>query len=137
MDTGVAKVIRTGITEFYPEVPWALVEEIGFAQAFSFKYSPRPGTPAATMEDQISPDVMDGPRAIVWDQAENRLHSQKALLLFLFLFVAFSIAMVGLSNVLERRASRWRACSTTVAGTGTRIHRVFPTCCARFASAHP
>lgn len=34
-----------------------LVEEIGFAQAFSFKYSPRPGTPAAKIEDQISEDV--------------------------------------------------------------------------------
>jgi len=31
----------------------ALVEEIGFAQAFSFKYSPRPGTPAASMRGQL------------------------------------------------------------------------------------
>jgi tRNA-2-methylthio-N6-dimethylallyladenosine synthase len=31
-----------------------LVEEIGFAQAYSFKYSPRPGTPAAKLEDQLS-----------------------------------------------------------------------------------
>ena len=31
----------------------ALVEEIGFAQAFSFKYSPRPGTPAASMRGQV------------------------------------------------------------------------------------
>ena len=30
-----------------------LVNEIGFAQAFSFKYSARPGTPAATIEDQV------------------------------------------------------------------------------------
>jgi tRNA-2-methylthio-N6-dimethylallyladenosine synthase len=30
-----------------------LVKEIGFAQAFSFKYSPRPGTPAAGMRKQI------------------------------------------------------------------------------------
>jgi tRNA-2-methylthio-N6-dimethylallyladenosine synthase len=30
-----------------------LVEEIGFAQAFSFQYSPRPGTPAASMRSQI------------------------------------------------------------------------------------
>ncbi len=36
-----------------------LVDAIGYAQAFSFKYSPRPGTPAATMEDQIAPVVMD------------------------------------------------------------------------------
>lgn len=31
----------------------ALVEEIGFAQAYSFKYSPRPGTPAAKIEEQV------------------------------------------------------------------------------------
>jgi ornithine carbamoyltransferase len=33
---------------------------------------------------EISDEVIDGPRSAVWDQAENRLHSQKALLLFLF-----------------------------------------------------
>ena len=36
-----------------------LVDSVGYAQAFSFKYSPRPGTPAATMEHQIPPSVMD------------------------------------------------------------------------------
>ncbi|MEQ8667193.1 MAG: tRNA (N6-isopentenyl adenosine(37)-C2)-methylthiotransferase MiaB [Rhodospirillales bacterium] len=30
-----------------------LIEEIGFVQAFSFKYSPRPGTPAASMPNQV------------------------------------------------------------------------------------
>ena len=37
----------------------ALVEAVGYAQAYSFKYSPRPGTPAATMSGQIAPEVMD------------------------------------------------------------------------------
>jgi tRNA-2-methylthio-N6-dimethylallyladenosine synthase len=36
-----------------------LVEQVGHASAFSFKYSPRPGTPAATMADQIAPEIMD------------------------------------------------------------------------------
>jgi tRNA-2-methylthio-N6-dimethylallyladenosine synthase len=36
-----------------------LVEAVGYAQCFSFKYSPRPGTPAATMDGQIAPEVMD------------------------------------------------------------------------------
>jgi len=31
----------------------ALIEEVGFAGAFSFMYSPRPGTPAAEMADQV------------------------------------------------------------------------------------
>ncbi len=35
----------------------ALVDEVGYAGAFSFMYSPRPGTPAAEMEEQIPPDV--------------------------------------------------------------------------------
>jgi tRNA-2-methylthio-N6-dimethylallyladenosine synthase len=34
-----------------------LVGEVGFSGAFSFKYSPRPGTPAADMDDQIDEDV--------------------------------------------------------------------------------
>ena len=37
----------------------ALIDAAGYAQAFSFKYSPRPGTPAATMDAQIAPEVMD------------------------------------------------------------------------------
>jgi len=37
----------------------ALVDAVGYAQAYSFKYSPRPGTPAATMADQVGMDVMD------------------------------------------------------------------------------
>ncbi|WP_404712522.1 tRNA (N6-isopentenyl adenosine(37)-C2)-methylthiotransferase MiaB [Sphingomonas sp. MMS24-J13] len=36
-----------------------VVRAIGHAQAFSFKYSPRPGTPAATMGDQVPAEVMD------------------------------------------------------------------------------
>ncbi|MGH7247809.1 MAG: tRNA (N6-isopentenyl adenosine(37)-C2)-methylthiotransferase MiaB, partial [Pseudomonadota bacterium] len=31
----------------------ALVDEVGYAGAFSFKYSPRPGTPGAEMPDQV------------------------------------------------------------------------------------
>ena len=37
----------------------AVVEAIGHAQAFSFKYSPRPGTPAAAMTDQVASATMD------------------------------------------------------------------------------
>ena len=33
--------------------------------------------------EEITDEVIDGPRSVVWDQAENRLHTQKALLLFL------------------------------------------------------
>jgi tRNA-2-methylthio-N6-dimethylallyladenosine synthase len=36
-----------------------LVDAVGYAQAFSFKYSPRPGTPAAAMDSQVPREVMD------------------------------------------------------------------------------
>jgi len=32
---------------------------------------------------EITDDVIDGPRSVVWDQAENRMHAQKALLVSL------------------------------------------------------
>jgi len=35
--------------------------------------------------EEVSADVIDGGQSVVWDEAENRLHSQKALLEFLLL----------------------------------------------------
>jgi tRNA-2-methylthio-N6-dimethylallyladenosine synthase len=46
-----------------------LVEEIGYASAFSFRYSPRPGTPAALMENAV-------PEAV----AQARLHELQDIL---------------------------------------------------------
>ncbi len=36
-----------------------LVDAVGYAQAYSFKYSPRPGTPAADMAGAVPAEVMD------------------------------------------------------------------------------
>ncbi|MBN9090098.1 MAG: tRNA (N6-isopentenyl adenosine(37)-C2)-methylthiotransferase MiaB [Reyranella sp.] len=46
-----------------------LVEQVGFASAFSFKYSRRPGTPGAAMDDQVPETVKSA-----------RLHALQALL---------------------------------------------------------
>ena len=46
-----------------------LIGDIGYAQAFSFKYSPRPGTPGADLPDQVSEPVKT-----------ERLHRLQALL---------------------------------------------------------
>ena len=46
-----------GETERDFEETLRLVEDIGFASAFSFKYSPRPGTPGAELEAQVPEPV--------------------------------------------------------------------------------
>ena len=48
-----------GETDSEFEETLKLVDAVGYAQAFSFKYSPRPGTPAASMEGQVAKEVMD------------------------------------------------------------------------------
>jgi len=35
--------------------------------------------------EEVSAEVIDGPQSVVWDEAENRLHAQKALMEFLLL----------------------------------------------------
>ena len=49
-----------------------LVDEVGFVQAFSFRYSPRPGTPAANLEDKV-PDAVAQARLLeLQDVLERR-----------------------------------------------------------------
>ncbi|HEX8669353.1 MAG TPA: tRNA (N6-isopentenyl adenosine(37)-C2)-methylthiotransferase MiaB, partial [Allosphingosinicella sp.] len=48
-----------GETDAEFEETLKIVEAVNYAQAYSFKYSPRPGTPAATMDGQVAPEVMD------------------------------------------------------------------------------
>ena len=58
-----------GETETEFEATLEVVERVGFAQAYSFKYSPRPGTPGATLAAQV-------PEAV----KTERLHRLQALL---------------------------------------------------------
>jgi len=48
-----------GETEEDFEDTLRIVDAVGYAAAYSFKYSARPGTPAATMEDPIPREIMD------------------------------------------------------------------------------
>jgi tRNA-2-methylthio-N6-dimethylallyladenosine synthase len=48
-----------GETEQDFEATLKLVDEVRYASAYSFKYSPRPGTPAAAMDEQIETAVME------------------------------------------------------------------------------
>jgi tRNA-2-methylthio-N6-dimethylallyladenosine synthase len=46
-----------GETEQDFEATMRLIDEVGFDSSFSFVYSPRPGTPAASMHDETPPEV--------------------------------------------------------------------------------
>ncbi len=48
-----------GETEEDFEETLRLVRDVTYAQAFSFKYSPRPGTPGADLKDQVAEEVKD------------------------------------------------------------------------------
>lgn len=73
----------------------SLVETVGYAQAFSFKYSPRPGTPAADRTDLVPDSVMT-----------ERLHRLQNLLQQQSL--AFNQAATGRKTriLIERRGRR-------------------------------
>jgi tRNA-2-methylthio-N6-dimethylallyladenosine synthase len=72
----------------------ALVTQIGYAGAYSFKYSPRPGTPAAEMRETVSAEDMD--ERLV--RLQGLIDSQQS---------AFNMAAIGKSvDVLFERAAR-------------------------------
>jgi tRNA-2-methylthio-N6-dimethylallyladenosine synthase len=72
----------------------ALVGQIGYAGAYSFKYSPRPGTPAAEMREMVSAQEMDDRL----ERLQELIDSQQS---------AFNKAMIGSTvDVLFERAAR-------------------------------
>jgi tRNA-2-methylthio-N6-dimethylallyladenosine synthase len=72
----------------------ALVTQIGYAGAYSFKYSPRPGTPAADMREMVSAAEMD--ERLV--RLQELIDSQQS---------AFNVATIGDTvDVLFERAAR-------------------------------
>jgi tRNA-2-methylthio-N6-dimethylallyladenosine synthase len=72
----------------------ALVNQISYAGAYSFKYSPRPGTPAADMQETVTTTLMDERLA----RLQELIDSQQA---------AFNKAAIGKTvDVLFERAAR-------------------------------
>jgi tRNA-2-methylthio-N6-dimethylallyladenosine synthase len=72
----------------------ALVTQIGYAAAYSFKYSPRPGTPAAEMRETVTLADMDERLA----RLQELIDSQQS---------AFNRAAIGTTvDVLFERAAR-------------------------------
>jgi len=74
------------------EATLRIVDAVGYAAAYSFKYSARPGTPAATMEDQITREIMDERL----QELQNRINAHQ---------LAFNQSKVGCDTqvLIERR----------------------------------
>jgi tRNA-2-methylthio-N6-dimethylallyladenosine synthase len=81
-----------GETEEDFEATLRIVDEVRYASAYSFKYSPRPGTPAAAMEDQITREIMDERL----QRLQERINAHQ---------LAFNKAKVGVDTqvLIERR----------------------------------
>ena len=83
-----------GETEEDFEATLGIVDAVGYASAYSFKYSPRPGTPGAAMEDQIPRDIMEDRLA----RLQQRIDRHR---------LAFNRSKVGESiQILIERAGR-------------------------------
>ena len=74
-----------------------IVDAVRYASAYSFKYSPRPGTPAADMEDQIAREIMDDRL----QRLQTRINEHQ---------LAFNRAKVGMDTriLIERRGKHDR-----------------------------
>ncbi|MGV1015220.1 MAG: MiaB/RimO family radical SAM methylthiotransferase, partial [Methyloceanibacter sp.] len=64
-----------GETDADFEATLALVSRTRFAQAYSFKYSARPGTPAAKLEDQVPEDAKRERLAVLQRLLESHRHA--------------------------------------------------------------
>lgn len=84
-----------GETDADFEATMTIVREVGYASAFSFKYSPRPGTPAAEREKQL-PESVKSERL---QALQALIHAQQT---------AFNAAQVGksLPILIERKGRR-------------------------------
>jgi tRNA-2-methylthio-N6-dimethylallyladenosine synthase len=72
----------------------SIVDEVRYASAYSFKYSARPGTPAAVMEDQIPREVMEDRL----QQLNDRVNEHR---------LAFNRSKVGMnSQILIERSGK-------------------------------
>ena len=62
--------------------------------------------------EEVASLVIDGPQSVVWDEAENRLHAQKALMEFLLLGAVKSPASAGQTRKAAGAKGRKRAART-------------------------
>jgi len=84
----------------------ALARDVGFDQSFSFLYSRRPGTPAASLPDDIGPAVKQERLARLQAQLETQAR-------------AISLSMVGTRSVCSSSGRRRRTRASSPAAPPT------------------
>ena len=93
------------------ELTRALMNEVGFEQAFIFKYSPRPGAKSAALADTVSEEEKLRRNNILLDDLQNRIGPKLAALVG-------STQEVLCEGVSARNAARW----TGRTGTNFVVH---------------
>lgn len=98
-----------GETDADFEATLGLIGAVGYAQAYSFKYSPRPGTPAAAMEDAVPEDV----KSVRLARLQDLVNHQQ---------IAFNETFIGrtVPVLLDRRGRS----ATQLAGRSPWMHAV-------------
>lgn len=91
-----------GETEADHKATLRLIEQVGFAQAFSFKYSARPGTPAAVQPGQLAEAVKDARlleiQALLREQQDAFNRSRQGMI--------FDVLVTGLGRHAGQLAAR-------------------------------
>ncbi len=108
-----------GETEEDFEQTCSLVREVGFDQAYIFKYSQRKDTPAATMPDQLSQEVIEDRHARLFDcinEVGREKHSA-------FVGRTVQILVEGTSKKNDSRLTGRTRCNKIVVFEGVERHR--------------
>jgi len=97
----------------------SLVREVGFDQAYIFKYSPRKDTPAASMPDQLSQEVIEDRHARLFD-CINEVGREKHAA---FVGRTVQILVEGPSKKNDSRLTGRTRCNKIVVFEGAERHR--------------
>jgi len=121
-DIGISTDIIVGFpgeTEEDFEQTLSLVREVGFDQAYIFKYSPRKDTPAASMPDQVPQPVIEERHARLFDQINEVGRARHSA----FVGRTVQILVEGPSKKNEARMTGRTRCNKIVVFDGNERHR--------------
>jgi threonylcarbamoyladenosine tRNA methylthiotransferase MtaB len=96
-----------GETEEDFQATLAVVEEVGFCKVHIFSYSPRQGTPAATLPERVGPQIVAARRARLLRLANGLTERYQRLLLGRKLEVMVEAEVPGRPGYVQGTSCRW------------------------------